>query len=78
MSLKYSIINMINAGIDMAMLANTNAYVTPEFYQNTVKQAVADGVITMDRIDEAVTRILGVKCIMGLIEGLDGCATVSH
>lgn len=33
-----------------------------------------DAGISIDRIDDAVTRILGVKCILGLIEGVEGCA----
>jgi len=67
--------NLINAGIDMAMLAITNPNITPEVYQMMVRTAVTDGGISIDRINEAVTRILGVKCIMGLIDGVDGCAT---
>ena len=77
MSTSYSIINIINAGMDMAMLASTNSGLTPEVFIETTKQAVMDGSITMDRIDDAVTRILGVKCIMGLIEGVEGCATLT-
>jgi hypothetical protein len=34
---------------------------------------VAQGGINLDRVNEAVKRILGVKCVMGLIDGLEGC-----
>lgn len=67
-------VNMINAGVDMMMLAAPNTAFTPPLYQKQVIQAVEEGGILMDRIDDAVTRILAVKCIMGLIEGLEGCS----
>jgi len=53
----------INAGIDMNMVPSN--YVT---FIDTMKQAVANGVIPESRVDEAVRRILRVKFILGLFE----------
>ena len=53
----------INAGIDMIML--------PDNYHSFIREVcknVKDGVISQERIDEAVTRILKVKFTMGLFE----------
>ncbi len=58
-----SVVTSINAGIDMSMV--------PCDYRdfiNTVKQAVAKGDISMERIDDAVRRILRVKFAMGVFE----------
>jgi beta-glucosidase len=60
---KKSIAISINAGMDMAMMPNR--YV--EFFDN-LKQLVQDGNVPMSRIDDAVTRILRVKCAMGLLD----------
>ncbi len=53
----------INAGVDMVMVPNN--YV--EFF-NTVKSLVGQNKISMDRIDDAVNRILKVKFELGLFE----------
>lgn len=53
----------INAGIDMAMAANTYK----NFY-NSLKELVEDGEVPMSRIDDAVRRILRVKYAMGLLD----------
>jgi beta-glucosidase len=53
----------INAGMDMAMVPNR--YVE---YITKLKQLVQDGNVPMSRIDDAVTRILRVKCAMGLLD----------
>ena len=58
-----SVVTAINAGIDMAMV--------PDSYTNfiaSVNQAVKNEDITLDRIDDAVTRILRVKFLMGLFD----------
>jgi beta-glucosidase len=60
---KTAIATSINAGMDMAMVPNR--YVE---YINDLKQAVQDGNVPMSRIDDAVTRILRVKCAMGLLD----------
>ena len=58
----------INAGLDMVMIPNgpgkPNNYV--EFIQD-LKAQVASGQVSPDRIDDAVLRILRVKCQMGLM-----------
>ena len=51
----------INAGMDMAM--EPARYGT---FIETLKALVADGTVPMERIDDAVTRILRVKWAMGL------------
>ena len=53
----------IMAGIDMVMVPSDGAG-----FQAAVKQGLASGAITQDRIDDAVRRILGVKFEMGLFE----------
>ena len=37
------------------------------YYQSTLKGLVESGAVSMDRINDAVTRILAVKKAMGLI-----------
>jgi beta-glucosidase len=57
------VVTSINAGIDMVMV--------PYDYQNfiaTLTQAVEKGDVSMDRIDDAVRRILRVKFAQGLFE----------
>ncbi|MGB7538147.1 MAG: glycoside hydrolase family 3 protein [Anaerolineales bacterium] len=58
-----SVVAAINAGIDMAMI--------PDSYINfitSVNQAVKNEDITLERIDDAVARILRVKFLMGLFD----------
>jgi beta-glucosidase len=58
-----AVVQAINAGIDMNMV--------PDDYQafiDTLREAVANGDISMERIDEAVGNILRVKFEMGLFE----------
>jgi beta-glucosidase len=58
-----AVVTAINAGIDMNMV--------PYYYQlffNTMKQAVMNGDITQERIDDAVRRILRAKFMLGLFE----------
>ncbi|NLA76143.1 MAG: beta-glucosidase, partial [Deltaproteobacteria bacterium] len=63
MNLKESIMISINAGMDMAM--EPGGY--GEFF-NTLKALVEEGKVPMERIDDAVTRILRVKLAMGLMD----------
>ena len=58
-----AVVTAINAGIDMNMV--------PYYYQwfiGTMKQAVMNGDITQERIDDAVRRILRAKFMLGLFE----------
>jgi beta-glucosidase len=58
-----SVVTAINAGIDMAMI--------PDSYTNfitTLNQAVKNEDVTLNRIDDAVTRILRAKFLMGLFD----------
>jgi beta-glucosidase len=59
----------VNAGLDMAMVpygpGASNNYV--EFI-NDLKELVNEGKVSQSRIDDAVLRILRVKCQMGLFE----------
>jgi beta-glucosidase len=58
-----SVVTAVNAGIDMGMIAGGYAA-----FIGTVKQAVQNGDITQERIDDAVTRILRVKFLLGLFD----------
>ncbi len=70
--------NAINAGLDMIM--------HPNYYADTllVLKAIAGTRIPMARIDDAVTRILAMKCELGLLEpgalepAADGTLPVRH
>jgi len=53
----------INAGIDMVMVPDNY----PRFF-NTLKAVVSAGRVSMDRIDDAVGRILTIKFRLGLFE----------
>lgn len=58
-----AVVTAINAGIDMNMV--------PYYYHlfiGTMKQAVMNGDITQERIDDAVRRILRAKFMLGLFE----------
>jgi beta-glucosidase len=66
---KYAVEQSINAGLDMVMITtgpgNRNNY---DYFINTLKTLVKEKVISMNRIDDAVRRILKVKFEMGLFE----------
>jgi beta-glucosidase len=58
-----AVVTAINAGIDMAMV--------PQDYErfiSTLRQAVEQGAVSLERIDDAVRRILSVKFKAGLFE----------
>lgn len=59
---KTAIMITINAGMDMAMVPQRY----PEFIKN-LKELVSEGKVPMERIDDAVLRILRVKFAMGLM-----------
>lgn len=63
------VVESINAGMDMVMVPDRYQ----EFYGNLV-EAAKSGQVSMERIDDAVRRILRVKAAMGL---LDEGATVT-
>ena len=67
---KKSIIKAVNAGIDMVMvpgqfIESANSYI--DFIELLI-ESVKDGSIKMDRINDAVSRILNIKYSMGLFE----------
>lgn len=59
----HNIVDSINAGMDMVMLAND-----PYTFINELTLAVNHGEISQARIDDAVTRILRVKFSMGYFD----------
>ena len=58
-----AVVTSINAGLDMNMVPYD--YIS---FINTLKKAVTNGDVPMERIDDAVRRILTVKFMMGLFE----------
>ena len=56
----------INAGIDMAMVAERHRQ-----FVKCLIELVEEGTVPMSRIDDAVTRILRVKAAMGLLDAPD-------
>lgn len=66
-----SVIASINAGVDMNMVP----YDFPRFIR-TLTEAVESGAVPMERIDDAVRRILRVKFEMGLFENPMGDAAL--
>jgi beta-glucosidase len=60
---KKSIAIAMNAGMDMGMVPNRYA----QFFDN-LKLLAQEGTVPMSRVDDAVTRILRVKCAMGLLD----------
>ena len=67
---KSDIVKAINAGIDMIMLPGSKdkeeeGYI---YFLKLFKEAVLEKSISMDRIDDAVTRILKMKFELGLFE----------
>ncbi|MCW5966131.1 MAG: glycoside hydrolase family 3 protein, partial [Bryobacterales bacterium] len=60
---KKAVAKSINAGMDMAMAPKRYG----EFHQ-TLMNLVNEGAVPMDRIDDAVRRILRVKAAMGLLD----------
>jgi beta-glucosidase len=67
---KTSIIAAINAGLDMVMVPgehNKKSHSYIEFI-NLLKESVLEGSVSLNRIDDAVYRILRIKYSMGLFE----------
>tara|TARA_Y100001968_G_scaffold232076_1_gene214824 strand:+ start:33016 stop:34788 length:1773 start_codon:yes stop_codon:yes gene_type:complete len=67
---KSDIITSINAGIDMVMVPGDTIWGGESYYKflRLFKESVEEGLITEDRIDDAVYRILKVKYMMGLFD----------
>ena len=63
----------INAGLDMVMLSHGTGAKSAANLASTLSALVGSGEIPVDRIRDAVRRILTIKCEMGL---LDGHATI--
>ncbi|MGB5653673.1 MAG: glycoside hydrolase family 3 N-terminal domain-containing protein [Robiginitalea sp.] len=73
--------DIINAGIDMVMAVDGDL----ELFQNGLKKAVETGYVPMERIDDAVRRILRQKFRLGLFENpypretfIDSIGTQQH
>lgn len=62
---KEAIIQAFNAGVDMSMVPYNPQYKT---YCKLMVEAVNEGSISMERLDDAVRRILRVKMAVGLFE----------
>ena len=67
-----AVVTAINAGVDMNMVPYD--YVR---FINVMKQAVATGAISQERIDDAVRRILRAKFELGLFENPHGNAALA-
>jgi beta-glucosidase len=59
----------INAGIDMVMLSHTPGQHTAADLAQALTTLVSSGDIPVERIKDAVRRILAIKCEMGLLDG---------
>lgn len=64
-TLEDAYVQAFNAGVDMSMVPLSPQY---KEYCNIMVQAVKSGKITMERLDDAVRRILRVKSRLGLFE----------
>lgn len=58
-----AVVTAINAGIDMVMVPYNY-----ELFIDTLKEAVENGDVSMERIDDAVRRVIRVKILLGLFE----------
>jgi beta-glucosidase len=67
---KTSIITAINAGIDMVMVPGEHSNKSHSYIEfiNLLKESVLEGSVSINRIDDAVYRILKIKYSMGLFE----------
>jgi beta-glucosidase len=59
----------INSGLDMVMLSHSSGAHTAADFANALSSLVVSGDIPEGRIDDAVRRILTIKCEMGLLDG---------
>jgi beta-glucosidase len=60
---------MVNAGIDMFMISSHKGFVTSPLERliKDAKRAVLREYVLLERLEEAVVRILAVKMAMGLV-----------
>ena len=67
---KTSIITAINAGVDMVMVPGEHSNKSHSYIEfiNLLKESVLEGSVSINRIDDAVYRILKIKYSMGLFE----------
>ena len=67
---KSDIVTSINAGIDMVMVPGDTIWGGESYYKflRLFKESVEEGLISEDRINDAVSRILKVKYMMGLFD----------
>jgi beta-glucosidase len=67
---KTSIITAINAGIDMVMVPGEHSNKSHSYIEfiNLLRKSVLEGSVNINRIDDAVYRILKIKYSMGLFE----------
>ena len=56
---------MINAGMDMIMIPGWRGQQAVGDVFNGIKAALTDGSISMDRLNDAVARIIAVKLALG-------------
>ena len=56
---------MFAAGIDMFMIPSKSSMIN---YINYVKMGIQNNTISMDRLNDAVARILSVKLALGMVE----------
>ena len=60
-----SVATMFAAGVDMFMIPSRDSMME---YINFVKMGLQNNTITMDRLNDAVARILSVKLALGIAE----------
>jgi beta-glucosidase len=59
----------VNAGLDMLMLSHGGQAHTAAELASTLTSLVSAGTVPQDRVNDAVRRILTIKCEMGLLDG---------
>jgi beta-glucosidase len=60
-----SVATMLAAGIDMFMIPSSKSMLN---YISSVKIGLQNNTITMDRLNDAVARIIAVKIALGMVE----------
>lgn len=65
MALNESVVMMMTAGIDMFMLPSQ---LEMSKYIDSVKQAIANEALTIERLNDAVAKVLSVKLALGVVE----------
>lgn len=56
------------SGMDMFMISPYGPHKNIAGFQSMLKKLIIEGAVPMSRLDDAVRRILAVKCVMGLIQ----------